>query len=145
LFDYETGKMTFGNGNPDSKNYNSLSDYFINRSNGIIEIRIPWLMLNFRDPSQLEIIGNIWKTGLTKGEKIKGIKIGALLLDQPLEKGNSLNLTASSVIDSFPKRSKNTLSIKQTQMYSWKPWNTPQYSERLKKSYYIMKKEFEKH
>ncbi|CAM3058002.1 hypothetical protein [Sporolactobacillus spathodeae] len=140
---YETGKLTFGNGNPDSKNYNSLSDYFMNRSNGIIEIRIPWLMLNFRDPSQLEIMGDMWQTGLTKGEKIKGIKIGAMLLNKPLKNENPLNLKASSVINSFPKLSKNRLSVKQTQIYSWKPWNTPQYSERLKKSYYIMKKEFE--
>jgi hypothetical protein len=144
LSEYETGKMTFGNGNPASKNYNSLSDYYMNRSNGIIEIRIPWMMLNFKDPSQKEIIGDLWKTGLAKGVNTNGIRIGAMLLKHPLKQGNPQNLEASVILDSFPQVSHNTLSTSQTKLFSWTNWNVPQTSERLKQSYYIMQKEFEK-
>jgi hypothetical protein len=50
---YETGILTYGNGNPDSDVYNSLSDYII--SGDYIEIRIPWELFNYSDPSKMMI------------------------------------------------------------------------------------------
>lgn len=50
---YETGLLTYGNGNPNSETYNSLSDFMAGE--GFVEIRIPWQMLNFYDPSNMKI------------------------------------------------------------------------------------------
>ena len=50
----EVGNLIYGNGNPNSNEYNSLSDFIINGDD--IEIRIPWLMLNISDPSNKMII-----------------------------------------------------------------------------------------
>lgn len=44
-----TGKLIFGNNNPNSDNYISNADFYIN--NNILEIRIPWAIMNFGDPS----------------------------------------------------------------------------------------------
>ena len=50
---FNTGNLTYGNGNPKSPDFNSLADYIIQGDE--IEIRIPWLLLNFYNPSEMVI------------------------------------------------------------------------------------------
>lgn len=50
---YETGKLTYGNANPNSKYYNSLADFMAGEDG--IEIKLPWQILNFACPSEMEI------------------------------------------------------------------------------------------
>ena len=50
---YETGKLRYGNANPKSKEFDSLAD--ICAEGDRLEIKIPWQMLNFSDPSRMEI------------------------------------------------------------------------------------------
>ena len=50
---YETGLLTYGNANPESPDFDSLAD-FICRGDDI-EIKLPWQLLNFADPSRMEI------------------------------------------------------------------------------------------
>lgn len=50
---YETGLMIHGNSNPKSPEFNSLADFMI--QGDYIEIKIPWQLLNFSDPSSMMI------------------------------------------------------------------------------------------
>jgi len=50
---YETGLLTYGNANPDSPDFNSLADFICQGDN--IELKLPWQILNFADPSRMEI------------------------------------------------------------------------------------------
>ncbi|WP_046174312.1 hypothetical protein [Domibacillus indicus] len=122
---YETGVMRFGNGNPKSSEYDSLSDYYVDNETGNIEIRIPWLLLNVKDPSSLKAAGDIFKEGIEAEETIKGIGIGASF-------GEESTLPASSG-NAVPKMN----------MYKWESWNGDVSSrERLKKSYYLLQDRF---
>ena len=115
---FETGKLTYGDGNPEHKEFNSLSDYFINGNN--IEIRIPWQLLNVMDPSSKMIMNDLYISGI-KPIKTEGIYAGLI----QLEDGKTL---------------KNT----EMKLYSWNEWDMPEYHERLKPSYYILKDAFGK-
>lgn len=50
---FETGKLTYGNANPEDEAFHSLADFFC--KGDYIEIKLPWQLLNFADPSRMEI------------------------------------------------------------------------------------------
>lgn len=50
---YETGKLTYGNGNPEAPDFNSLADFC--GGDGFVEVRLPWQLLNFADPVNMKI------------------------------------------------------------------------------------------
>lgn len=113
---YETGKLMYGITNPNSEEYNSLADHYIKED--VIEIRIPWQLLNIMDPSTKMIMDDLYNNDDFKNIQIEGFYIGAIY-----KKDSSLIRT----------------SMKQ---YTWGNWDVPKYHERLKKSYYILKKTF---
>ena len=107
---YETGVLKLGNGNPNSQYFDNLSDYYINGDN--IEIRIPYQLLNFSNPSKMTIHDDYYKNYGIENKKIDSIYIG---LDT--------------------KYGNNDLA-----KFNLKGWNNKvTYHERLKKSYYILK------
>ncbi|MFJ8236156.1 hypothetical protein ACIQ34_10460 [Ureibacillus sp. NPDC094379] len=121
---YETGKLHYGNGNPTAEDYNSLSDFYM--KDGIIELRLPWLLLNVKDPSRKEIIGDIWsKDGINSSETIDGISAKIIVSNSQKE-----------VVQSVPQSTGSWMN------YSWDNWDEPLYHERLKKSYDIMQDAF---
>ncbi len=110
---YETGKLKYGIGNHTNPDFDSLSDFYINGDT--IELRIPWMLLNFMDPSNKEIISDMYKND------IKGTTIDDIL---------------------FQFISRNEIEDKKTNIivYNYSKWDMPTYHERLKKSYYIVQK-----
>lgn len=116
---YETGKLTKGNSNPKSKDFNSAADYYM--GNDYVEVRIPWALLNFMDPSTKQIADDFYENFKTKPMKINDINVGVTI------KENEKVITR---IKSTP--------------YKLNGWQVPKYHERLKKSYYILKEELSK-
>lgn len=53
LGSYESGLLRHGNGDPQSEEYDSLADFIF--GDGLVEIRIPWLLLNVGDPAYMQI------------------------------------------------------------------------------------------
>ena len=50
---YETGKLTYGNANPEAEDFNSLADLIF--SGDCVELKLPWQLLNFANPSEMMI------------------------------------------------------------------------------------------
>ena len=109
----DTGKLSYGNANPDASDYDSLADFYY--SDGCVEIRIPWLMLNVMDPSQKKIIGNLYQNDGFVAQDVEAFRLGVVPSDgQATAMGE----------------------------YRWDVWEMPTYHERLKKSYYIVQDTF---
>ena len=50
---FPTGELRYGNANPESEHFDSLADFI--HCGDYIEIKIPWQLLNFADPSRMTI------------------------------------------------------------------------------------------
>lgn len=70
----ETGRMRYGNADPESSEYDSLSDFCYGAD--CVEIRIPWQLLNFADPSQMEIQDDYYENYGVEFLRIQEIYIG---------------------------------------------------------------------
>jgi hypothetical protein len=120
---YETGILRFGIANPEHEDYDSLNDYYYDKKTGIMEIRIPWMLLNAKDPAKREFIGDLQKDGIEASETIEGLDVSATLTG---ENGKTVE----------------TFDASQVAQYTWDTWGLPQSEERLKQSYYILQKTF---
>jgi hypothetical protein len=120
---YEAGSLMYGNGNPYDQNFNSLTDFSLSTDKKVLELRIPWQLLNIKDPSLREAMGDLWKGGLASSVKINQIKLNVISVHNNVIQDSDVN--------------------NQTLFFSWKEWEQPMFEERLKKSYFIMKEAFE--
>lgn len=107
---WEAGRLTHGNGDSQSEEYNSLADFCFGE--GCVEVRLPWLMLNIGDPSAMMAHRDYYQHYGVEFKPIQEIWIGASQGDAEEE---------------IPMRA-----------FRVKGWKTLLYRERLKESYYTM-------
>lgn len=115
---YETGKLTYGNANPESEDFNSLADFCINGD--YIEIKLPWLLLNFSNPSEMMIHDDYYEKYGVEEMQIDRMYVGI---------GTEENKEQRIKMEAF-------------KLQGWGQNVT--YHERLKKSYYIIKEAWNK-
>lgn len=108
---YETGKLRHGNANPDAPDFDSLADFCFTGDG--VEIRIPWQLLNFSNPSEMMIHDDYYEHYGIENLHIDDMYVGAVLAGDQTR----------AVLSSFPLK-------------GWGKDVT--YHERLKESYYIL-------
>lgn len=107
---YETGKLLYGNANPESAQFNSLADFCVNGD--YIEVKLPWQLMNFSDPSKMKIHDDYYDGNY-------GIEyIGIDKIYVGIGAGNE------------------RICLEEVKLRGW--GNKVTYHERLKSSYYIM-------
>lgn len=116
---YEAGLLKHGNANPNDKDFNSLSDFC--EKDGNIEIRIPWQLLNVMDPSTKAVMEDFHQSKEFSSQNVEGFYLGAGIIGK-VQIDEAIGMS----------------------FYSWKEWEQPTFHERLKPSYYILQKAFEK-
>jgi hypothetical protein len=117
---YETGKLLYGNGNPDSDDYASLTD--MSYSKGGVELRIPWQLLNVMDPSEKQQIADFWEEQVITPQEFESFGFGFGI--QKADEKISINVKGN---------------------YNYKSWNIPTWHERLKPAYGELKKYLKKY
>ncbi len=71
---YDTGALRYGITNPSSENFDSLADFCFGK--GGVEIRIPWTLLNFSDPSQCFVHKDYYECFGCEDMKISKMYVG---------------------------------------------------------------------
>lgn len=110
---YETGIFTYGNASPEAEDFNSLADFIF--SGDYIELKIPWQLLNFGNPSEMMIHDDYYENYGVEYIKIDEIHVGI----------------------SDEEHSKFRIPMESFALKGW--GKTVTYHERLKKSYYMLK------
>lgn len=115
---YETGKLTYGNANPEAEDFNSLADFCINGD--YIEIKLPWGLLNFSNPSEMMIHDDYYENYGVEEIQIDKMYVGI---------GTEENRDERIKMEAF-------------ELQGW--GRNVTYHERLKKSYYMIKEVWNK-
>ncbi len=110
---YETGALRYGNSDPNVQEFDSLSDFLF--AENAVEIRIPWQLLNFSNPSEQKIHDDYFENYGVENLRIKEIYAGISSSD----KTEYRIRMAPFLLDGWNKY--------------------PTSHERLKRSYYILK------
>ncbi len=110
---YETGVLTHGNANPQAEDFNSLADFMF--SGGAVELKLPWQLLNFANPSEMKIHDDYYEH-----YGVEYIEIGEMYV------GLGTQANAGQRIETVP--------------FALQGWGKDvTYHERLKSSYYMVK------
>ncbi len=70
---HETGQLIHGTANVDDTEYNSLTDFCKDQ---VLEVRIPWSLINVRDPVRRAIQPDFFMEGIGDEIRIRNIRIG---------------------------------------------------------------------
>lgn len=106
---FETGALVEGDANPNHEGYNSIADYCF--GDELVEIRIPWQLLNFSNPSEMQIHDDYYECYGVENQGINEMYVGV---------GDGAQEIHLSAVD-------------------LEGWGTQvEYHERLKQSYYII-------
>lgn len=79
----EVGKLNFGISDPDSDDFNSLSDFYV--TDKVIEFRIPWYMLGVLNISQGVALNNFNKENEASAVELESISLGISFVNQSNE------------------------------------------------------------
>ncbi|WP_323675926.1 hypothetical protein [Halorubellus sp. PRR65] len=134
----ETGRLTYGNGNPSASAYDSLTDVHVAPGARTIEVRIPWVLLNVADPSARRRIASDWDDGLD-AVSFDAVTVGAGTY-RPDADGRARTVPGeTNLTHAIPGLSGDEL---RTTEYAWETWSDVAYSERLKQSYDVLEDEW---
>lgn len=106
---YETGALRHGDANPSHEGFDSLADFCF--GDGFVEIKLPWQLLNFGNPSEMKIHDDYYENWGVEFIDIDSMYVG-------VGDGSS------------------TIELLEKPLEGWGTSVT--YHERLKESYYIM-------
>jgi hypothetical protein len=120
--------LRFGSLRRESSSYDSLSDFFY--EGNAIELRIPWSLLNFTDPSSRRVL---WKDGRQSTRKTDGIRLVAVSY-KPVAGRLYAEATGlpSRAADHLPGRFSAPGEVA---TYTWREWQVPIYNTFVKESY----------
>ncbi len=110
---WETGRLSYGNGDPQDPAYDSLADFCYGE--GSVEIRLPWLLLNVGDPVSMAAHEDYYENYGVEFEDISAIWMG-------VTSGDSVSLSP--------------FEVEGTGRHGG-------YHERLKRSYWIIRQAWE--
>jgi hypothetical protein len=76
---YEAGELVFGNADPESEDYNSLTDFCI--KDNLLELRIPWSLINVSDPVNRKRIDDFFAESIDSEKSFFDLQIAAHIIN----------------------------------------------------------------
>jgi hypothetical protein len=114
----DLGALRRGVTDPASPAFDSLADWYA--SGTVMEIRLPWMMLGFTDPSSKSVWRYPAEAGGIESAESAGIRV------MPVAYGAGAGAGKADAATT----------------YTWEGWNAPTYHERKKQSFYAMQAAF---
>jgi Tfp pilus assembly protein PilF len=111
---------------------NSLADWFANAATGVIEVRLPWGMLQLVDPSSRSVLIRNTKDGYVGGAATDGFRFVVESYDRSSPRAGG---------DALP-RGAGANKFADPPPWTWPTWESPQWHEEIKPLFAAMKRTF---
>ncbi len=118
---YDRGRLRYG-----AESASTLSDWYFDREAGLVELRIPWDLLNVTDPSTRMLLHDARTTGTYGTLTAQDFHIGVLLYDKR---------ASDSVLGSIPPLEGGMWRSGRFGSWNWQGWSEPRSHARLKPVY----------
>lgn len=129
-----TGQLTYGNGNPQSVSYLSEADWFMGSE--AIELRLPYGLLNVMSPASRMVMGDFYKQHQFTLEQVDGLGVATIRLDRlTLKEAQVANADRGILATTYYKNSWQPAST----TFLWDGWTTPEFSQRTKAIFEVLK------
>ena len=137
----ETGRLRYGVGDPDHPEYDSLADVHVAPDSDIVELRLPWLLLNVADPSSRFRLADLEGGDPATDSQFDEISIAAATY-APDGEGRARPVDGpTNLTHAVPGSDGDQLRVG---AYGWERWDEPSYRERRKASYDRVQAVFER-
>jgi len=130
--------LKYGTADRSSPAYDSDACWHADGSTGMIEIRIPWGLLNFTDPSSRRIVGGTDEKRDPLVRETAGIAVAVAQV--PLS--GKRRIRPGGAFDTLPEASRGEMAKNTIPIYTWEPWNRVRYEPYRKESYEALRKIF---
>jgi len=140
---FETGRLRYGNADPEAPNYDSLADVHVDAAHDAVELRLPWCLIHVRDPSTATVMGDVWEGGLDASERIQSVGVAALTYRPDGDTATALD-GPTNATDALPALDSGAIAAGESR-FELTPWDEPAYEERLKESYDILRETYGRH
>ena len=110
---------------------NSLADWFANPASGVIEMRIPWGMLQMVDPSTRSVLFSNTKDGYVSGAATDGFRFVV----------ESYDPSKSASVDKLPCGA-GIAGFGDVPTWTWSTWQTPEWYAEIKPLFGAMQRTF---
>jgi hypothetical protein len=124
----QVGHLIRGTTNPTDPKFNSSALWQF--KGNVVEMRIPWMLLGFTDPSSLSVMDYPDSKGSLNSIQTKGIRLVPWIVNRLDNK--VIGLGEEGTV--YP--------VSKLPFYTWKGWDEVTYIEREKKSYVSMKQAY---
>ena len=111
---------------------NSLADWFADPNTGVIEVRLPWGMLQLVDPSTRSVLVGNTARGNVSGATTDGFRFVVESYDPSNPRSGGDNLP----------RGAGTSGFAEPPTWTWQPWETPQWYAEVKPLFAAMQRTF---
>ena len=169
----EAGRLIYGNANPDAEDYNSAADW--HADGAVLEFRIPWMLLGFMDPSLQMVWAYPEEPQVFEPVPSEGVRMMIYLRpaadaeipsaskilreaadmavaenspaepDQPAEPVQAAGADGPSFLDITVADAGEQDLQPVILVYTWDKWDVPDYHERKRLSYGMLRQLFEEH
>ena len=118
---YDRGKLRYG-----TEARSTLADWYLDERAGLLELRIPWDLLNVTDPSSRTLLVDPDSVGPFGTAPAADFHVGVVMYDKVGRRG---------VVSALPAVEGGVWRAKQFTPWRWAGWTEPRYHARLKPVY----------
>jgi tetratricopeptide (TPR) repeat protein len=133
---YSRSRLRFGNGNPASRDYDSLGEWFADTAKHTIIVRLPWGKLLVTDPSSRQVFSGFDANAQLRSTLSPSIGLAFFVLSQ----NKKSDVSSMKLLTSYPAAEDRVIRTLAT--LAWRTWDTVSPEMYLKMSYYALQKEF---